>query len=566
MAPQRILLALLLLAGCDEGGVDLIVDLQTDWRAGVDFTSVRVALDGADMRERAVREGDDFSMGSRVAEFKDLAPGERRVLVQLFDEDGLVIGQRTVGFDQRMNRGLRVEIGRVCDGVCPDADGGFDSDAMVEPDAGVDATPDAPTVEIQPPPIPDVCRGIFRTPLHSVWDSHIMDDGTILVAGRYTDAMTIDGVDLPVPELGDGLVIAHDPDDGSVLWWVTLPSPSSILVYGVTSSGRDIYVTGRFGVSMTLGGTMLTSAGGEDVFVVRIDDTGELQGAVSFGGPGHEQVEFIETDDAGNLLVGGSFSDTALFLDASYTASGGTAGYLVRLGRDLDYITSKSFDGPGDERVDAVAESGGDIYVAGTFDDQVMLTRPHYAVDIDLFLARASFSGDIAWSREYGIRLLDDVHGVALTNTSVIYAGITGGFFTNGMGFVLSLDREDGRIEWEFPFGVPDEENGTAGVVADERGIVYALTTFGSDLEMGPDTMRSLGARDVLLTAHDPEDEGRVLWSRHFGGPEEDLAREILLGVDDDLWIVFGSDNPVDCDGMASATMETGDYVVRLSR
>ena len=85
----------------------------------------------------------------------------------------------------------------------------------------------------------------------------------------------------------------------------------------VDSSGNS-YVTGRFIGSATFGTgevneTILTSAGGSDIFVAKYNSSGALIWAKQAGGSEGESGRDIAVDGSGNSYVTGTYNGTATF-------------------------------------------------------------------------------------------------------------------------------------------------------------------------------------------------------------------------------------------------------------
>ncbi|MEC7524112.1 MAG: hypothetical protein VYE22_29795 [Myxococcota bacterium] len=113
-------LALLLLAGC-EGDALLVVSLRTDLVGGLEVTrAATVVDDGAAMESASLAAGEDLVGGRRIAELS-VAPGRRRVTVELSGPDGFV-ARRTLLVDVRGATAVTAVITRSCRGVmCPEA-------------------------------------------------------------------------------------------------------------------------------------------------------------------------------------------------------------------------------------------------------------------------------------------------------------------------------------------------------------------------------------------------------------------------------------------------------------
>jgi hypothetical protein len=120
-------LAAVALCACTDDEIDLLVDLRTDYRAGVEFDLVRVELstvDGAAVRgaEAAISRSQDFLMGRRIAELGNVPLGLHVLSLDLVSA-GDVIARADVVLDIGATRGVTVTITRDCRGMSCSAPG-----------------------------------------------------------------------------------------------------------------------------------------------------------------------------------------------------------------------------------------------------------------------------------------------------------------------------------------------------------------------------------------------------------------------------------------------------------
>ena len=87
----------------------------------------------------------------------------------------------------------------------------------------------------------------------------------------------------------------------------------------VLADGSSI-VTGEFGGTVTFGSTTLTSAGGYDVFVAKLDPSGNYEWATPAGGTGYEFGNSISVLADGSSIVTGRFEGTATFGSTTLTS------------------------------------------------------------------------------------------------------------------------------------------------------------------------------------------------------------------------------------------------------
>ncbi|MCP4929068.1 MAG: hypothetical protein GY918_08455, partial [Gammaproteobacteria bacterium] len=94
--------------------------------------------------------------------------------------------------------------------------------------------------------------------------------------------------------------------------------------YGITSlSDGSSIVTGYFGGTANFGGTTLTSAGGEDIFIAKLNADGSYAWATNAGGSSSDSGRAITALSDGSSIVTGYFDGTASFGGTTLTSAGG---------------------------------------------------------------------------------------------------------------------------------------------------------------------------------------------------------------------------------------------------
>ncbi|NCY03712.1 MAG: fibronectin type III domain-containing protein, partial [Planctomycetia bacterium] len=125
-------------------------------------------------------------------------------------------------------------------------------------------------------------------------------------------------------------------------------------VGGVATVSGATLVTGSFSGTATFGGTTLTSAGGTDIYVAKLNADGSYAWAVRAGGTDDDYAEKVTALGDGSLLVTGSFSGTAAFGGTSLV-SGGYDAFVAKLGANGSFAWVRSLGNTGNSRGAAVA-------------------------------------------------------------------------------------------------------------------------------------------------------------------------------------------------------------------
>ncbi|HEX7668474.1 MAG TPA: hypothetical protein VF395_02770, partial [Polyangiaceae bacterium] len=203
-----------------------------------------------------------------------------------------------------------------------------------------------------------------------VWRRRVADDDILQMTSVATD-----GNDNAYAARAAG-GMSKVSETGDALW-----SKSFGSLVASNGSGDNVVVAGTFsegpGSEAPNG---LPSAGGTDVFVAKLDSSGNVLYAVAFGGPGAERAEGLAVDMEGSAVVSGPGIGT-IKLDG--------AGHVV---------WTQSFHGA------VTTDSAGNVIVTGgftrtaTFGGDPLVS----AGGEDVFVAKVDISGNLVFSRRYG--------------------------------------------------------------------------------------------------------------------------------------------------------------------
>ncbi|MDH3215143.1 MAG: SBBP repeat-containing protein [Candidatus Krumholzibacteria bacterium] len=160
--------------------------------------------------------------------------------------------------------------------------------------------------------------------------------GNVLVTGGF-DNVDFGGGPLVGPS--DIYVVKFDPS-GNHVWSIGFGSPHD-LEWGAdlaVDGLGNVFVTGEFWDTMTVGAQLLESRGANDPFVAWFDPDGNAVWADVFGGPvepgslihTNDRAAGIDVDGSGNVIVSGWFDYTADFGLGTLTSAGERDVYLAK--------------------------------------------------------------------------------------------------------------------------------------------------------------------------------------------------------------------------------------------
>ena len=159
----------------------------------------------------------------------------------------------------------------------------------------------------------------------------------------------------------------------------------------ITDNAGSIYVTGSFYSTATFGSYSITSAGGFDIFVAKMDATGNWLWAVSAGASEWDFGCEITVDATGNSYVTGNFQGTATFGSYSITSAGDDDIFVAKMGNSGNWLWVTQAGGTdGDGGVGITIDDTGNSYVTGRFQGTAIFgsfTQTSSGAD-DIFVAR----------------------------------------------------------------------------------------------------------------------------------------------------------------------------------
>lgn len=144
---------------------------------------------------------------------------------------------------------------------------------------------------------------------------------------------TIDFGGGPLSSTADSydVYLAKLDSDGNHVWSSIFGYGSDELAYGInTDSEGSIMITGGFYGSLNFGENLLMSAGGSDVFLVKLSRAGEHLWSAQYGGSGFESGTSLVCDDFNNMMLLGHFSDSVDFGNGPLVSAGGVDVFLAQ--------------------------------------------------------------------------------------------------------------------------------------------------------------------------------------------------------------------------------------------
>ncbi len=364
-----------------------------------------------------------------------------------------------------------------------------------------------------------------------------LTDGSSIVAGYFNGTVNFGSTTFTSSGGRDAYVAKVGPD-GSFLWATQAGGTGNDYAYSVsTLADGSAIVGGSFSGTVTFGSTSLTSAGGEDVFVAKVNPDGTFAWATRGGGSGYAGVIALSTLPDGSAVVAGGFSGAATFGSTTLTSLGSTDVLIAMVSASGSFSWATSAGGAGAdfaEGLDAFAD--GSAVVVGNFGGSATFgtTTLTSAGSNDAFVAKLDPMGSFAWATQAGGTGNDAAFGVS-TNVdgSSVVAGWFAGTATFGTTTFTSAGLDDAFVAKLDPMGSfawATQAGGTGndyalGVSTDVNGSSVVAGGFSGTATFGATTFTSAGGRDAFTAELDPM--GSFAWATQAGGTGNDYAYSV---------------------------------------
>lgn len=405
--------------------------------------------------------------------------------------------------------------------------------------------------------------------------------GNLYAVGWYTSAnITFGSITLTNPGsyTGEIFVVKYN-SAGNVLWAKNYGGVDGDLGSGIAVDASGyVYITGWYtSTSFAMDSYTLTNAavGTSDIFIAKIDPTGNVVWARSEGGPLADRGLSIAVDASGNVFTTGGYSSASInFGTGNLNNAGSNTNdlFILKYNPSGFALWAKRAGGTGSDVANSVStDSLGNVYLTGMFASASIdfgvgpLANSATGMQ-DLFVAKYDGAGIAAWSVRSGGSLDDYGNGIVVRKGNVF---VTGGFNSASVGFgsttltnasagtsdvlVAKYDLS-GTSAWALRAGDVDSEAGNA-VASDANGNVFVSGYFISNsLTIGTNTLVNAGTgyRDLFVAAY--SGNSTSLWATtSTAGTYDETAQAIsvnALGTDvyiggtyNSALVTFGTSN-----------------------
>jgi hypothetical protein len=243
---------------------------------------------------------------------------------------------------------------------------------------------------------------------------------------------------------GDDAFVAKYDTYGNFRWAKQIGGTSGDFGYGIaTDASGNAYTTGTFGGTVDFdpgpNTYTLTSLAGSDMFISKLDSSGNFLWAKNMGGSNIDAGNAVTVDASGNVYTTGFFWGAGDFDPGvgtySLTPIGDKDIFVSKLDANGGFVWARAMGGTLIDAASAIAvDVAGNVYTtggfAGTADfDPGPNTSTLTAVwGADIFISKLDANGDFVWVKQIGSAVDDGGKSIAVDTAGNIYTtGCFGG-------------------------------------------------------------------------------------------------------------------------------------------
>ncbi len=296
-----------------------------------------------------------------------------------------------------------------------------------------------------------------------------------------------------------------------------LTSFLSIIFFSVSSSNSAEYWDVTYGGSYDdfvssiqqttdggyiVAGTTNSFGGYYDVWVLKLDETGNVSWQKTYGGTtdGDYASSIQQTTDGGYIVTGRTFS----------FGPGISAFWILKLDSVGNVLWQKTYGGNGRDEASSIRQTTDGGYVVTGYTESFGAGRENF------WVLKLDETGNVSWQKTYGGNGRDGATSIQqTTDGGYVVLGYTYSF---GAGYedllVLKLD-ETGNVSWQKTYG--------GGSTAEYPSSIQ-LTTDGGYVVVTP------RSKDYLILKIDSF--GNIQWQKTYGGRDWESASSIQQTTD----------------------------------
>jgi hypothetical protein len=369
----------------------------------------------------------------------------------------------------------------------------------------------------------------------------------------------------------DGFITKYN-DLGQLQWVRQLRGSNTDRINGIViTDDESIYISGEFRGTLYYGTDSLTSAGNLDIFVAKLDSSGQFQWAYSTGDRGDDSAYDMDVLQDGTLVLTGYYELEVPWGTADTLVSGSLTSrdvFVAGISSAGTPLWATELRGAGVDECNAIAtDTNNCFYIIGSFRDVLYVDNnpsnnllAETGRGVDVFLVKYDRVGQLEWARSMGGPAGDQGRYVTVDAAQNVLAGgwVSNYFTIRGTSTFLTVEEEedaflvkyspDGTLIWPKIVGrdanaAPGDggffDERLQGIATDEHNNIYIVGTVDSLLVVNGDSLRNRHLNrptDIFVLKYDAS--GGYKWGQTLGHYYNDFCYDLLVPNSRTLYLV----------------------------
>lgn len=334
----------------------------------------------------------------------------------------------------------------------------------------------------------------------------------------------------------------------------------------------NIFITGDFPTVVFFGSITLTSAGGTDIFLAKLDTFGNFVWAKKIGGSGNERASNI------------SINNNGIYINAIE----GTNTFILKFDGSGNALWSNDFGVSSNISIKSISTDGvGNVYTTGSFSGTVDFDPGAGTYNLtatagtsSIFISKLNSSGNFMWTQAINSSNGAKGFSIALDISGNIYT--TGYFngtadFDPGAGIVILNSGSSNSIyisklnnSGNFILAKALMGAGIAqgeSIAIDGSNNIYISGEFNGTIDFDPGVgvinLTSSGGYDFFICKLDVT--GNLVWNKSVGGSGQEFSYSLALDSSENEY-VFGhyQSSPISYDTIVLTNNNPGMFIAKL--
>ncbi|MEH6765585.1 MAG: T9SS type A sorting domain-containing protein [Aequorivita antarctica] len=190
---------------------------------------------------------------------------------------------------------------------------------------------------------------------------------------------------------------------GTIIWQKTIGGNAADFLEEIKTTSDGGYILGGWSVSGISGDKSEASIGSWDYWVVKLDNSGNIQWENTIGGSDIEYLrQIIQTSDGGYILSGESYSNISG--DKTENSQGETDYWIVKLNNSGEVEWDKTIGGSDLDAIPVIIQSqeGGYMVVGSSFSNISGDKTENSQGETDFWIVKLNDLGEIEWEKTLG--------------------------------------------------------------------------------------------------------------------------------------------------------------------